>query len=164
VTARDALAVAALARATAVIDELTERQLEDLAEGRGHLVFRPSDTGSNGIATDLITGPGNRTGNGTGGTCTAGSARRRADPPPAGVDISSAVAAIRALTTPAEVSDYLHQHDRRFTTPVLKQIARALGPTVPTTARSKADLKRDIVAGTAGFRLRSAAMSGGAWS
>ena len=48
--------------------------------------------------------------------------------------------------------------------PVLKQIARELGPTVLATGRSKADVRRDIVAGTAGFRCRSAAMSGGAWT
>jgi hypothetical protein len=47
---------------------------------------------------------------------------------------------------------------------VLKQIARALGPTVLATGRNKAEVRRDIVAGTAGFRSRSAAMSGGAWT
>jgi hypothetical protein len=47
---------------------------------------------------------------------------------------------------------------------VLKQIARGLGPTVSTTGRTKAQLRRDIVEGTAGFRERSAAMSGGAWT
>jgi hypothetical protein len=29
---------------------------------------------------------------------------------------------------------------------------------------SKAEMRRDIVAGTVGFRSRSAAMSGGAWT
>ena len=47
--------------------------------------------------------------------------------------------------------------------PVLREIARALGPTVSAAGRNSDDLIRNIVEGTAGFRIRSAAMSGGAW-
>jgi hypothetical protein len=79
-----------------------------------------------------------------------------------GVDVAAAVERINALPTPADVENYLK--DRRFTVSVLKQIARALGPTVLATGRNKAEVRRDIVAGTAGFRSRSAAMSGGAWT
>ena len=79
-----------------------------------------------------------------------------------GVDVAAAVERVNVLPTPADVEDYLK--DRRFTVSVLKQIARALGPTVPATGRNKAEVRRDIVAGTVGFRSRSAAMSGGAWS
>jgi len=61
------------------------------------------------------------------------------------------------------VADYLSAHDGRLTVPVLKQVARRLGPTV-ATGRSKAELKRNIIEGTAGFRERSMAMSRGAWS
>jgi hypothetical protein len=94
-------------------------------------------------------------------------ARRRAPatPVPArdhGVDVPSAVERINTLPTPAAVEDYLK--DPRFTVSVLKQIARQLGPTVLATGRSKAEVRRDIVAGTVGFRSRSAAMSGGAWT
>jgi hypothetical protein len=78
------------------------------------------------------------------------------------VDVAAAVERINALRTPADVESYLK--DRRFTVSVLKQIARALGPTVLATGRNKAEVRRDIVAGTAGFRSRSAAMSGGAWT
>ena len=78
------------------------------------------------------------------------------------VDVPAAVERINALPTPAAVEDYLK--DRRFTVSVLKQIARALGPTVLATGRSKAEVRRDIVAGTVGFRSRSAAMSDGAWT
>ena len=79
-----------------------------------------------------------------------------------GVDVAAAVERINVLPTPADVENYLK--DRRFTVSVLKQIARALGPTVPATGRNKAEVRRDIVAGTVGFRSRSAAMSGGAWT
>ena len=79
-----------------------------------------------------------------------------------GVDVAATVERINGLPTPADVEDYLK--DRCFTVSVLKQIARGLGPTVPCTGRSKAEVRRDIVAGTVGFRSRSAAMSGGAWT
>ena len=79
-----------------------------------------------------------------------------------GVDVAAAVERINALPTPAAVEEYLK--DRRFTVSVLKQVARALGPTVLATGRTKAEMRRDIVAGTVGYRSRTAAMSGGAWT
>jgi hypothetical protein len=126
---------AALQQATEMVRTLTPQQLDDLAAGRGELVFRRAPH--------------------------AASAPTRRPRPE--VDVSADVAEINRLGTPGEVDDYLHQHDARFTVPVLRQIARALGPTVLTTGRTKAEIRRDIVAGTAGFRTRSAAMSGGAW-
>jgi hypothetical protein len=91
--------------------------------------------------------------------------RQPAAPVPArdhGVDIAAAVMRVNELATPQAVEEYLR--DPRFTVPVLRQLARALGPTVLATGRTKSDVRRDIVAGTAGFRTRSAAMSGGAWN
>jgi hypothetical protein len=126
---------AVLAHVTAVLAELSSAQLDDLAAGRGRLVFRPE---------------------------TAARTRRLEPPPPAGADVSAAVAEINLLSCPAEVADYLQRE--RFTVPVLREIARALGPTVASTGRSKDGLIRDIAEGTAGYRIRSAAMSGGAWS
>jgi hypothetical protein len=125
----------ALQKAVALLESLSREQLEDIASGDGKLVYRP----------------GRRM-------------RREAVQRPTGVDVAAAAADINLLATPAEVSDYLWRNDARFTVPVLKQIARALGPTVATTGRTKAELRRDIVEGTAGFRTRSAAMSDGAWS
>ena len=133
--APSAVREAALAQVSAMLNELTSSQWEDLAAGRGRLVFRAA----------------------------SGSRARRADPTdPAGTGLAAAVAEINRLTSPSEVAGYLRE--QRFTAPVLRDIARALGPTVSTTGRSKDDLIRDIVAGTAGYRVRSAAMSGGAWS
>lgn len=125
---------AALQQATAVLEALTPAQLEDLATGRGRLEFRP-----------------------------ARSARRTSSKAPSGVDVAGTVEDINRLSTPTEVADYLIRNDTRFTVVVLKEIAKALGPTVANTGRNKAEIRRDIVAGTAGFRVRSAAMSGGAW-
>jgi hypothetical protein len=130
----------ALQQATEMVRTLTPQQLDDLAAGRGELVFRRAPHAAS----------------------TRSSAPTRRPRPE--VDVSADVAEINRLGTPGEVDDYLHQHDARFTVPVLRQIARALGPTVLTTGRTKAEIRRDIVAGTAGFRTRSAAMSGGAWA
>jgi hypothetical protein len=131
---------AALQQATEMVRTLTPQQLDDLAAGRGELVFRRAPHAA---------------------STRSGAPTRRPRPE---VDVSADVAEINRLGTPGEVDDYLHQHDARFTVPVLRQIARALGPTVLTTGRTKAEIRRDIVAGTAGFRTRSAAMSGGAWA
>ncbi len=124
-----------VAQVTAVLDELSSAQLEDLVAGRGRLVFQPD---------------------------TAARSRRPDPRRPTVNDVSAAVAEINRLTSPAEVSGYLER--QRFTVPVLREITRALGPTVSSAGRSKDELVRDIVAGTAGYRIRSAAMSGGAWS
>lgn len=128
---------AALQHAAALLETLTPQQLEDVAAGRARLVFRPG--ASRPLPRDVV---------------------HRAS----GVDVAAVVAEINRLATPGEVTDYLQRHGAAFTVPVLKEIARALGPTVNSTGRTKAQLRRDIVEGTAGFRVRSAAMSGGAWS
>lgn len=129
---------AARHHAAAVLDALTPGQVADLASGRARLVFRPE--------------PAERR-------------RRPASPEPApSSDVAGAVETINQLVDPAEVEAYLRRHDAVFTVPLLKAIARSLGPTVRTTGRNKTELRRDIVAGTAGYRTRSAAMSGGAWS
>jgi hypothetical protein len=127
----------ALQKAAALLESLSREQLEDIASGNGTLVYRP--------------GP-------------ARTMRREAVHRPLSVDVAAAVADIDRLSTPAEVAAYLQEHDAQFTMPVLKEIARGLGPTVNSTGRTKAQLRRDIVEGTAGFRVRSAAMSGGAWA
>lgn len=118
-----------------VLGELTEQQLRDVAEGRGRLVFTPC-------------------------------ARPRRTRSPAPVDVADGLAdevtAIRAMTSTAQVA--AHLADRRFTVPVLRALARALGPTVPASGRNRGELVHGIVEGTVGFRARSAALSGGAWS
>jgi hypothetical protein len=139
-TTMNAPLTAALQQATEMVRTLTPQQLDDLAAGRGELVFRRAPHAA---------------------STRSSTPTRRPRPE---VDVSADVAEINRLGTPGEVDDYLHQHDARFTVPVLRQIARALGPTVLTTGRTKAEIRRDIVAGTAGFRTRSAAMSGGAWA
>jgi hypothetical protein len=132
----------ALQKAVALLESLSREELEAIASGAGKLVYQPAAAPS-----------------------PAPTARRReAVQRPSGVDIEAAVADINRFATPGEVSDYLQKRGVEFTVPVLKEIARALGPTVNSTGRTKTQLRRDIIEGTAGFRVRSAAMSGGAWS
>ncbi len=128
----------ALQKAVALLESLSREQLEDIASGNGKLVYRPGP--ARPMRREVVYRPSN-----------------------ANVDIAGAVADINLFTTPGEVADYL-QSRSEFTVPVLKEIAKALGPTVNSTGRTKAQLRRDIVEGTAGFRVRSAAMSGGAWA
>ena len=133
-------AESALRNATAFLATLTPQQLEDLAAGRARLEIRPQ--------------------------VPAARRPRPTTPEPhcRSSDVARAVETINQLADPAEVDDYLRRHDARFTLPVLREIALGLGPTVRANGRNKGDLRRDIVAGTAGYRTRSAAMSGGAWS
>jgi hypothetical protein len=126
----------ALQKAVALLESLSREQLADIASGDGKLVYQPSP---------------------------ARPMRREVVQRPTNVDIEAAAADINRFTAPGEVADYL-QSRSEFTVPVLKEIARALGPTVNSTGRTKDQLRRDIVEGTAGFRVRSAAMSGGAWA
>ena len=134
------LAALALRQVGELLGRLDPEQLAALAAGRGQLVFQP-------VAPDptpRASRPAPRTSTECG-------------------DLDATVSAIKALGSRAEVADYLRAHDGRLTVPVLKQVARRLGPTV-ATGRSKAELKRNIIEGTAGFRERSMAMSRGAWS
>jgi hypothetical protein len=126
----------ALQKAVALLESLSREQLADIASGEGKLVYQPSP---------------------------ARPMRREVVQRPTNVDIEAAAADINRFATPGEVADYL-QNRSEFTVPVLKEIARALGPTVNSTGRTKTQLRRDIVEGTAGFRVRAAAMSGGAWA
>lgn len=127
----------ALQKAVALLESLSREQLQDIASGEGKLVYQSSAARS--------------------------TRRREVVQRPSGVDIEAAVADINRFTKPGDVADYL-QSRAEFTVPVLKEIAKALGPTVNSTGRTKTQLRRDIVEGTAGFRVRSAAMSEGAWA
>jgi hypothetical protein len=135
------LAALALRQVAELLGRLDPEQLAALAAGRGRLVFQPE--------------------------APAEASPRASRPAPLASaecgELDETVRAIKALVSRSEVADYLRTHDGRLTVPVLKQVARRLGPTV-ATGRSKAELKRNIIEGTAGFRERSMAMSRGAWS
>jgi hypothetical protein len=146
-------AAGALRHAAATLGELSPAQLADLAAGRARLVFQVVDTGYDtpvAASGESVTLPRARV------------PRRAAAAPPNPEVVGVAVQSIRAMQTPGEVAEHLRVH--RYPVPVLRQIARELGPTVSLAARDRAGLERNIVEGTAGYLARSAAMSGGAWS
>jgi hypothetical protein len=142
----------ALRRAAATVAALSPEQRDDLVAGRAQLVLQPvARSADTAMATGVLeeepdTAPVVRAG------------RRAPDPEL----VAAAVRAIRGLSTPAEVAEHLDRH--RYSVPALREIALALGPTVSTRARNRAGWEHNIVEGTAGYRARSAAMSGGAWS
>jgi hypothetical protein len=162
----------ALARAAALVMSLSPQEVADLAAGRSRLVHQPAQavapTGQ--LAGQLAEHLERREPPAEPGPTeprTDLRAHRAARREPArrtlGIDIASVVERINACTSSVEVAAYLDGLDTRFTVPVLREIARAIGPTVNATGRTKGQLQRDIVEGTAGFRERTAAMSGGAW-
>jgi hypothetical protein len=160
-----ALAAAALSAAATALAGLSPAQLADLAAGRARLVCEAVDAPRRAAApVDPVDPAGTAPGPSVPGprTDVAPGAVRAAPAAPSAEDVGRAVRAIRDLGTPGEVADHLRRH--RYPLPALKQIARELGPTVRAGARNRAGLERDIVEGTAGYRTRSAAMSGGAWS
>ena len=146
----------ALARAAELVAGLSREQLDELAAGRADLVYRSLPT--------LVPSPAPPPSPIRGRTTGVPPAVDGPGPARRSFDVDAAVAAINALSTRDEVACWLAAHDRELTVPVLREVARRLGPTVSSAASSKAALKRNIVEGTAGFRERSAAMSGGgAW-
>jgi hypothetical protein len=129
----------ALQKAVVLLESLSREQLEAIASGQGKLVYQQPEP-ARPVRREVV------------------------HRPPSNVDIAGAAADINRLATPGEVSEYLQSRGAELTVPVLKEIAKALGPTVNSTGRTKTQLRRDIIEGTAGFRVRSAAMSDGAWA
>ncbi|HEX6756356.1 MAG TPA: hypothetical protein VF109_10485 [Mycobacteriales bacterium] len=154
------LTARALARAAELVGRLGPEQLVELAAGRADLVYRPALTAAAAV-------PAARSGDAPHPAVrTTGVPAAVDGPAPArrAFDVDAAVCAINALSSREEVDRWLAARDRELTVPVLREVARRLGPTVSAAATSKAGLKRNIVEGTAGFRERSRAMSGGgAW-
>lgn len=131
------LASSALQKAAELLAALTDDQLVDLVDGGGRLVYQSGET-------------------------VVAAGRRPAARPRPELDLKAEVAAIEALGTADEVRAHLVR--RKFTVPVLKQIAVAVGPRVSTSGRTKNDLLRNIAEGTVGHRSRAEALAGDAWA
>ncbi|MDQ7908577.1 hypothetical protein RB614_29005 [Phytohabitans sp. ZYX-F-186] len=134
-----ALAASALKQIFQALGRLTEEELTDLAEGRVRvqLTARPALTAAGATPT-----------------------RSRSK---AKVDVERVAETIRDLHTTEEIEAYLEENDKVFTVSVLKEIAKALGPTVSKAGTRKADIKQNIVRGTIGFRQSSAMVGTGAY-
>lgn len=131
------LAALALNEIGKLLGKLTEDQLTDLAEGRAHVEFRADS----GAATPA-----------------------RARPAKATVDLDAIIADIKALTEEDAVERYLLDRDRDLPLPLMRELADRIGPPVTSRgAKSKAQLRKNIAAGTAGLLNRPASVFSGGW-
>lgn len=132
------LAVLALHEIAKLLAKLTEEQLTDLVEGRAIVEFR----------TPQITV--------TSRPLKGGSGRRQ-------LDLDEALTAIKSMAQEDEVERYLIEHDKELTVPALRQLAEMIGPPVSSKG-SKAVVRKNIAAGTAGLINRPASVFNTGWN
>jgi hypothetical protein len=135
VTQSPQLAALALNEIGRLLGTLTEEQLTALAEGRAQVEFRDAP---------------------------APAARPR--PAKAAVDLEAIIAEIRSLTEEDAVERYLIARDKELSLPLMRDLADRIGPPVSSKgAKSKAQLRKNIAAGTAGLLNRPASVFSGSW-
>jgi len=133
VTPSPKLAALALNEIGRLLGTLTGEQLEALAEGRAHVEFRDS------------------------------TAAKPARAKPA-ADLDTIIADIRALTEEDAVERYLLARDKDLSLPLMRELADRIGPPVTSKgAKSKAQLRKNIAAGTAGLLNRPASVFSAGW-
>nr|BFE55729.1 hypothetical protein GCM10020063_002550 [Dactylosporangium thailandense] len=155
------LAALALNEIGRLLGGLTEEQLAALAEGRAHVEFRDTD----GTVAALRTAPdrANADGERAGGE-TAAPARATAKATRSAVDLDAIIADIKALTEEDAVERYLIGRDKELSLPLMRELADRIGPPVTSKgAKSKAQLRKNIAAGTAGLLNRPASVFSGSW-
>ncbi|MET7400171.1 hypothetical protein ABZS66_42470 [Dactylosporangium sp. NPDC005572] len=136
------LAALALNEIGKLLAKLTAEQLADLADGRAFVEFRSGET--------TVT------------SRTAGRTTTKA--PKAEVDLDAMVAEIKAFTEEDAVERYLIEHDKELPLPKMRELAERIGPPVTTKgAKSKAQLRKNIAAGTGGLVNRPASVFSGTW-
>ncbi|WP_432991207.1 hypothetical protein [Dactylosporangium sp. CA-233914] len=129
------LAALALKEIGRLLGTLTEEQLTALAEGRAQVEFRTGEK-----------------------------AERPAKPAKAAIDLDAIVAEIRAMTEEDAVERYLIARDKELSLPLMRDLADRIGPPVTSKgAKSKAQLRKNIAAGTAGLLNRPASVFSTSW-
>ncbi|WP_433077634.1 hypothetical protein ACQP1P_35055 [Dactylosporangium sp. CA-052675] len=160
------LAALALNEIGRLLGALTEEQLAALAEGRAHVEFR----GTDGTVAALPTAPAHanaddeRAGGGQPAGETAAAARAKAKPTRSAVDLDAIIADIKGLTEEDAVERYLIGRDKELSLPLMRELADRIGsPVTSKGAKSKAQLRKNIAAGTAGLLNRPASVFSGSW-
>jgi hypothetical protein len=140
VTRSPQLAALALNEIGRLLGTLTEEQLAALAEGRARVEFH---------AQEAV------------GARPARTATKAAKEP---VDLDAVIAEIKACTEEDAVERYLAGRDRELPLPLLRELADRIGPPVTSKgAKSKAQLRKNIAAGTAGLLNRPASVFSSGW-
>jgi hypothetical protein len=138
VTDSPKLAALALNEIAKLLGKLTEEQLAQLAEGRAFVEFRSGD--------EVITS--------------------RAPKKPAAkpkIDLEEVVRAIKEMTEEDAVEKYLIERDKLISLAQMKELATMIGPPVSNKG-TKAQLRKNIAAGTAGVLNRPASAFSNAWA
>lgn len=136
------LALLALKEIAKLLEKLTPEQLTDLAEGRAVVEFRTPEA-----------------------TVVASRPRRTAAPKTQKmtVDLDEVIRDIKGMTEEDAVENYLKERDRELGLPALRELAKRIGPPVTSTGSTKAVLRKNIAAGTAGLLNRPASAFAAAW-
>ena len=134
------LAVQALNEVGKLLGKLTDEQLTDLVAGRAVVEFRTPEL-----------------------TIASRSPRKTAAPKPKPVvDLDEIIRDIKAIKTEDEVERYLAAQDRVISADAMRQLAARIGPPVSTKG-TKAQLRKNIAAGTAGLLNKPASVFSGQW-
>ena len=131
------LAVLALNEVAKLLGKLTEEQLIDLAEGKAFVEFR---SGDEAITSRVL--------------------KNAATKPK--IDLDEVIRDIKAMTAEDAVERYLLDRDKLISVTQMKELATMIGP--PVSAKgTKAQLRKNIAAGTAGVLNRPASAFGDGW-
>jgi chromatin segregation and condensation protein Rec8/ScpA/Scc1 (kleisin family) len=141
VTGSPKLAALALHEVAKLLEKLTEEQLMDLVDGRAVVEFRTPEV-----------------------TVQSRTPKRRPAPRAAkrDVDLDDVMREIQAMTEEDAVEEYLRRRDKDLTADSLRALAERIGPHISTKG-TKATLRKNIAAGTAGLLNRPASVFSGGW-
>lgn len=134
------LAALALQEVAKLLAKLTEEQLADFVDGRAVVEFRTPET------TIQSSVPKRRT--------------PRASQPD--VDLDQVLREIQGMTQEDAVEEYLLRRDKEIKADMLRELAERIGTHISTRG-TKATLRKNIAAGTAGLLNRPASIFSGSW-
>jgi hypothetical protein len=120
-----------------LLGKLTEEQLTDLADGKAFVEFR---SGDDAITSRVV--------------------KKTAAKPK--IDLDEVIRDIKAMTAEDAVERYLLDRDKLISVTQMRELATMIGP--PVSAKgTKAQIRKNIAAGTAGVLNRPASAFGDGW-